>query len=232
MADLAALADFRTAFYRKVGTVSSDDALVENGETAGAVADLCLTHGFRQAQRFLIAHGQAWRWIKRSSAITWLGSEAADGGRYVALPTDFLMFAQRGRDDYESSLKEANGEGWGLETVLEQAFRSGNYYYLKNSQLWISRGANPPSTLYLEYVFQHPVFADAITVDFPLEVRELVVSYAAQHGANDSWYPRADTSAIDKSVSLWEKQGALYAKRSRNPRKQTAPRVHGSRYFA
>jgi hypothetical protein len=232
MADLTALADYRNAFYRKVGTVSSDDALVENGETAGAVADLCLTHGFRTAQRFLISHGQAWRWVKRSTAITWSGTEAADGGRYSALPSDFLMLAHRGKSEATSAIREANGEGWGYEIDFEHSHERGNFYYLKNERLYITRGANPPATVYLEYVFQHPAFADAVTVDFPLEIRELVIAYAAQHGASDSWYPRADTNAIAQSVNFWEKQGALFAKRSRNPRKQTAPKTAGTRYFA
>lgn len=229
MADLSTIATVIDRFYGMVGTTSSDDALVENGEAVDEVAYICLTQGFRRAQRFLVSHGMASRWRVRSSALSWSGADATDGGRYSTLPSDFMMFSQR---PPRSSIVEANGEQWGQEVVAEHDNLTGDYYYLKNEQLWIAKNAEPPTACYLDYVFLHPEMAAATTMNFPLEVRPLCVAYAAQHGMAEGWFPRADGNAIERNVQLWEKDGALFARRSRAQRKQTAPKTVGTRFFA
>ena len=85
MADLATVAQIVARFYRLVGTVSEDQALVLHDEAVDAVAYEALTQGSRLAQLFMLDQGyQGWR--KRTPALVWRGTDAADGGRYMPLP--------------------------------------------------------------------------------------------------------------------------------------------------
>lgn len=229
MATLATAADCLRAFYRLVSTTTGDAALVENGEAANDVAYLCLNHGVESAQRFMIANGMSERWRKRSSVITWSGSDAADGGRYTALPSDFLRLAT---GDRVSSLTQANGERWGQEITADQDTATGNAYYLKNDQVWLAKGAAPVAGLYLEYQYKHPEFTSAVTLDFPPAARPLLVAFAGWHAIAEGWYPAANDERISRNLTFWKQQARMVARRSRQPRKMTAPRVIGTRYFS
>lgn len=228
--------EIRAAFYRMVGTVTTDDTLQENSEAANAVADLCITHGIERAQLFMIGCGMTERWRRRSSAITsWDGSDAADGGRYKALSditTDFLRFSGKKMDQRFSSLMAANGDRWGTEIDADYDMLTGNVFYLKNEQLWIGVQAAPPTTLYLDYQFRHPEFTTSVTLNFPAEAMGLCVAYGALQGSMENWYPRADNSKILENVDYWEKQARMVARRSRGQRKQSPPRVTGTRFWA
>src|SRR3990167_5281846 len=100
------VAAIRRAFYRLVGSTEDDSFLEEQGEAANEVAYTYLTIGSREAQLWMLKVGYV-DWAKRSSALTFSGSDAADGGRYVALPTDFLR--TRG-DRRNSPLRDADGD--------------------------------------------------------------------------------------------------------------------------
>lgn len=239
MAYLDTAANCLKAFYRLVGTTSSDDALVENSEAADAVAYTCLTHGVETAQRFMIACGMTDRWRTRSQAITsWSGADATDGGRYkdmsswIATSKSFLRLSGKKMDAAASSMMEANGERWGVEIDADNDYLTGDFFYLKNEQLWIARDAQVPTTVYVDYQYKHPEFTSSVTIDFPAEARGLFIAYAAQHGSAESWFPLADDSRIQKNVEFWERQARAVARRSRGPRTQNAPRTTGSRYFA
>lgn len=223
MSTLTTIAKFRQAFYRLVGTVSADSALVENSEAADDVAYYCLTAGIRQAQLYLIDCGMANRWRKRSSAITsWTGSDAVDGGRYTDLPTDFLRLAT---DDYDSALVKANNDRWGRLISADDDWAKGDYYYLKNEQLWLARTASPPTTLYLVYHFAHPPLSAATaSFDFPEDALPLGVAYAGEVAMAEGWLPRTDPEMLARNVSVWERKVKKVARQSRNPRKmQTKP---------
>lgn len=239
MAYLDTAANCLTALYRLVGTVSSDDALVENSESADQVAYTCLTHGFEEAQQFMIGCGMSERWRTRGTAITsWSGADATDGGRYKALSSviasskEFLRFAGKKYDAVQSSLVTANGERWGVEIDADNDALTGDFYYLKNEELWLCRGAAVPATIYAEYQFRHPEFTSSVTINFPADARGLGIAYAALHGMAEGWYPRADDTAITKNVEFWEKKSRKIARRSRGPRTQTPPTVIGTRFFA
>lgn len=229
MATLSSVALILKAFYRLVGTTTSDAALVEQGESADDVAYLCLNHGTEAAQRFMISCGMVERWRKRSSVLSWSGSDAADGGRYSTLPTDFLRFSMSGE---QSSLMTANGERWGQEITADYDAMQGNFYYLKNDQLWIAVGASPPGSLYLDYQFRHPDFTSGVTINFPAEARGLCVAYAAQVALADAWFPDINEARVLRNVAFWEREARKISRRSRAPRTMTAPRVVGTRYFA
>lgn len=235
MSRLNTEAELRAAFYRLVGTVSSDDTLSENAEAANLVADMCLNHGFERAQLFMIGCGMTERWRARSSAITsWSGSDAEDGGRYKALSditTDFLRFSGKKMDGSRSSLMNAKGDRWGVEIDADNDALTGNVFYLKNEQLWIGVGSAPVSPLYLDYQFRHPEFTTGVTINFPSGATGLCVAYAALLGSTENWYPRSDNSKILENVDYWEKQARMVARRSRGQRKQSAPRTVGTRYF-
>jgi hypothetical protein len=228
MANLNNAAACLKAFYRLVGTVSGDQGLRENGESADEVAYLSLNHGVEAAQRFMIANGMTERWLIRSSALSWSGSDAT-GGRWSALPADFLRFGKTDRAD--SSLMEEDGRRWGAEVTADQNQILGNHYYLRNDRLWLTKGASPP-TLYLEYMYRHPEFTSSVTLDFPIEARALIIALAANHAMSEGWFPGLNESRIARNVEFWRGQARTVARRSRQPRKMTPPKVTGSRYFA
>jgi hypothetical protein len=209
-------ARFVAAFYRVVGTTTSDTALTENGETANDVAYLCLTHGCWAAQNWLIDKGMSGRWRGRSTAIAWSGTDATTGGKYWALPTNFLRLS---KDQRTPCLVEANGDAWGTLVTEQDDQLRGNGYYLKDDKLWLLRTASPPTTLYMDYIERHAEFAAALAAfDFPVDARPLVVALAAEYGAMDGWFPRADSAAIEKSVRYWKAQARSVARQSRDPR--------------
>lgn len=232
MADLSTVAELLRLFYRLSGTTTSDDGLTENSEAADEVAYTCLNFGMQEAQRFMIGCGMTERWRKRNTAwTTWTGTDAADGGRYNTLPTDFLRLSGRPYDRMRSSLTEANGEKWGVEITDNEEFVRGNSYYLKNDQLWLTRNAAVPTTIYLDYQFKHPEMASGVTLNFPEDAMGLVAAYGVRKASMEGWFP-SNPELAERNVMLWEKQARSVANRSRGQRKQTAPRVIGTRFFA
>ena len=166
MAELSSVEKVKDAWYRMVGTEVDDPALTELGESADDVAYLYLTSGSREAQRWMLRMGYD-GWRKRSSAMTtWTGSDATTGGRYNSLPSDFLRAWGNSR---VSALVKANGDRWGQQIDPESEYRFGNNYYFRDENLWITRQAKPPTTLYLEYHYLHPSWSSSVTIDFPLE---------------------------------------------------------------
>lgn len=182
------------AFYRLTGTSATNPALIEHdgANTLEAVYQF-LQYGLWDAQAFLMDAGLVNRWVTTSSALTpFLGAEADDGGRYIALPADFLKLAG---DDYESALRYPNGTKWGHLIDFEDRHRHrGNCYWLQGDganlwRLWIARGASPPSTMVCDYHHRLATLADATTVDFPTEHRALPVAFAADRAMTDAWLP-------------------------------------------
>lgn len=173
------------AFYRLCGTVSDDGALREQGEALDDVAYTFLTRGCRNAQRFLLKMGwQGWR--KRSSALAFSGTDASTGGCYATLPSDFLRACGNAK---ESALVETNGDPWGQEVSSSDSKVKGNGYYLLGEELWLTRGAAPPTTLFLTYHYVHPLWSSSATIDFPVDAMPLVVAEAANVAKEEAWLP-------------------------------------------
>lgn len=180
------VATHRYALFRLLDIEEGDPNLEEHGEGTNDVAYLYLTRGCRAAQRFMLKSGYQ-GWQKRSSALTWTGSDATTGGQQCSnFPADFLR--AYGAVDRVSALEEANGDRWGVEVHTEDALRyTGDVYFFRGEELWVGRQATPPATLYLRYHYKHPAWSDSVTIDFPLEARALIVAEAADRMKTESW---------------------------------------------
>jgi len=218
----------REAFYRLVGSNPDDQALTDLGEAENEVCDLALTIGFRAAQLWLLDMGYG-GWRKRSTALSFSGSDDADGGRYVALPTDFLRAVGR---DRESPLKEASGKRWGGLIEETQDDRRGNYFYFRGEQLWLARAAQPPTTLYLDYHYKHPVFGDAVVLDFPVDHRWLGVAESALAASRENWFPLGDDGKrnVGEAVTSARERSRKLARQTKQPRRLRPPARFGSHW--
>lgn len=188
--ELSTVDRIKRSWYRLVGSESEDDALTNLGEDTDEVAYLALTDGSRRAQRWMLSNGYV-GWRQRSSALSFSGTDAADGGRFVALPTDFLRAYGSGRVG-RSALTEASGRRWGREVTPNEDHLEGDGYYIRDEQLWLTRKATPPATLFLDYHYKHPAWDDDLEdadIDFPMDARSLIVAEAAVSAMHDNWLP-------------------------------------------
>jgi len=204
------------AFYRLVGSVEADTALVEQGEAVNDVAYEYLTVGAREAQRHMLKMGYG-GWRKRSAALTWTGTDAANGGRYSALPTDFLRaYGNRRR----SALTEANGDRWGGEIGPDEDTSEGDYYYVRGEELWLARTASPPTTVYLDYHYKHPLWSASVTIDFPMDARMLIVAEGANAAKDENWLPGGPEleGKIERAVARWRERTRGIARGTKSPR--------------
>lgn len=240
MSALDTVSELVDAFYRACGTTSDDDALVENGEAADAVAYLYLTRGIRAGQRWLIDNGLTGWWRKRSSAITsWTGSDAANGGRYIDLTTtapDFLRLFQRkveGQARMTGGLVQANGDAWGREIHADEEEVRGNFYYMRGTNLWVARTASVPNPVYLSYFYQHPVVSSATaSFDFPTDAMHLVLWEAVDAAKEESWFPLGqDAEAkIQRGLQKARTEARAIGRQTRTPRQWGRPIRHGTRW--
>lgn len=226
--ELDTVSKVKQAFYRLTGVTSSDAALTEQGESTDDVAYIFLTSGCRQAQRWMLDMGYG-GWRKRSPALSWSGADSTDGGRYASLPSDFLKAYGNKR---VSCLVEPNGDRWGLEISRDEEFLQGDYFYFRGDELWLARTAQPPSTVYLDYHYQHPLWNASVTIDFPMEARPLIVAEAANEAKEENWFP-LDASAevkIERYLMRSRDKARRIARRSKSPRQFLGARRYGNRW--
>ena len=235
MADpLLTVAEFRRALLRLVGTVSDDPEFSERGEASDEVLDLFLTRGAWAAQRYLLKCGY-YGWRRRSAAaLTWLGADATDGGRYAVLPTDFLRAYGAG-SPRRGALVEPDGSPWGEEIQPRDATQQGDgYYFLDTSRVWLTRRAAPSSTLYLLYHYRHPGFTGLVDpdIDMPSEARYLVVAEAANEAKEEYWLPGGQEleQKIERVLIRAREKAQSFARLTTGPRKLRAPRRYGNRW--
>lgn len=190
---LTARASLARAFYRLTATSSTNPALIEQdgSETLEAVYQF-LQYGIWDAQEWMLDCGLKGYWVKTSSTLSFSGADATDGGRYVALPSDFMRLAG---DRYDSALRSPGGTRWGrLIDFEDRRTRSRDCYWLQTTtsntwRLWITPGSSPPSDLVADYHYLHATLADATTVEFPTQHRALIVAFAADRAMSDAWLP-------------------------------------------
>ena len=226
--ELDTVGKIRAAFYRLTGTLSDDGALFENSEAVDEVADIYLTRGCRNAQRWLLKMGYG-GWRKRTTALTWSGSDAADGGRYATLPSDFLRACGSER---ESALQEANGDTWGQEVGARDTKVKGDGYYVLGETLWLTRDASPPATLYLAYHYTHPAWTSAVEIDFPVDARALLVAEAANVAKEENWLPGGPEmeGKIERALMRAREEARDLARPTKQPRTfRKLPRI-GNRW--
>ena len=228
--ELSTVLKCREAFYRLVGTDADDGALTAQTEQTDDVANLYLTRGCRNAQRWMLKMGYA-GWRTRSGALSWSGTDETTGGRYTTLPTDFLRAWGTQRD---SALHEANGTRWGQQVSPEDDLLRGNHWYIRGDELWITRNASPPTTLYLEYQYLHPTWdglADA-DIDFPVEARPLIIAEAADAAKEEFWLP-GDVEMerkIDRAVRRAREEARDIARPTKQPRQLRRARRAGNHW--
>lgn len=223
MADLTTVAQIVARFYRLVGSVSGDQALVLHGEAVDAVAYESLTQGSRLAQLWMLDQGyQGWR--QRSAALSFTGTDDTTGGKYATLPADFLRL-YGSKKPVRSALVEANGDRWGSEIDADEDHIRGDHYYVRDEELWLARAAEPPTTVYLDYHYLHPVWSAAVTIDFPLRARALVPAYAAWVAADENWIPGGDEMLvkIERSLRKAEVMARKMSRQTKEPRRFNKP---------
>ena len=237
MSDLDTVAEIKAALYRLLGMTSADTGLKLQGEATDDVAYQLLTRGTRSAQRWLLRCGYV-GWRKRSSALSFSGTDAADGGRSASLPTRFLRaYSPRDQWGRRSALVEASGDRWGNEIEAEERHLTGDLYYFFDTdgteQLWLARSAAPPATLYLEYHEAHVEWTSAIlasAIKFPLECRHLIASEAAVLGMDEAWFPgdSALAQSIERALFRDREHARDYARQGKGPRTLRRPMRFGN----
>jgi len=220
----------RDAFYRLLGSDATDEMLEEHGEAANEIVDLCLTRGSRTSQRFMLDNGYN-GWRSRDEITSWSGADAADGGRYTALPDDFLKAYGNER---MSALRKANGDQWGRQVEPNEAHLKGNYYYIRGDELWLARAAVVPTTLYLEYHYTHPKWENLAdgAIDFPIDARWLIIAEGANAGKDENWIPAGIEmeAKITRALASARDQARAVARPTKAPRKMKAPRRVGNHW--
>lgn len=233
---LANRAELRLAFQRLTGFGSSDGSLSARETSAGDAVNAWLQQALWDAQAWYLSNVDPHRWLTVSSALSWSGSDAT-GGRYTALPTDFLRLYG---DQEVSALHEANGNRWGRLVQPEQRTSRGNGFYLLDDNLYLLRGAAPP-TVYLDYAHRHPTLSDdtgtgsAGLIDFPLDDRNLVVAFAGKLASlTPGVFPGDSKEVALINEALKEAQEIAYTRgrRTREPRKVRRPAALGSHWFS
>lgn len=223
-------------FYRITGTSASDRAATAHDSgTLEGIYNL-LQHGVWDAQLYLIQIGEAARWLTTtSSAFTWSGTDAANGGRYTDLPSDFLRAAGTKR---RSCLREPDGTSWGNLIDFEDRFRYfGDTYWFQEGQLWIGRDASPPTDLVMDYHERHATLVDTDagppavdgTVDFPIEHRPLIPAFAAERAVYQAWFPldEAGKASVLANLKTLKHKARIQARRTQQPRELRPPRTVG-----
>ena len=215
---------------RLTGTLADDDFFTQRGESANEVVETYLTRGARNAQRFCLKMGFG-GWRKRSAALTWSGTDDTVGGRYTALPTDFLRAYG---DRRFSALVNPNGDAYGQEIGPEESRQKGDGYYFRGEQLWLARGSSPPTTLYLEYHFKHPDWtglADA-DIDFPMDARYLIVAEAANVFKEENGLPGFTDmeTKIERALARAREEARDVVRPTKSPRQFRKPQRFGNRW--
>ena len=223
MSDLDSVAKIRQQFYRLTGSISSDSELVRQGEAVDDVAYQALTEGTRAAQLWMLDNGYH-GWRARSSAITWLGTEAANGGRYVALPATYLRL-YGDMHPGKSALVEADGTPWGQQIDAGDDRAQGDFYYVRGEELWITRLATPPTTLYIDFHYRHPAWTSGVTIDFPTLARGLLAPKAASIAMEENWLPgdRNMEVKIERAMLKAEARARMVARQTKQPRRMKEP---------
>jgi hypothetical protein len=230
---LQTVESFRRALLRLVGTEEQDPEFSLRGEVTNEVLDLFLSEGTWAAQRWLLRNGYK-GWRSRSPALVWLGADATDGGRYAAMPTDFLTAYSSGEPP-RGALVEADGSSWGQEIAPDDLRYQGNgYYFPDTSNVWLARRASPPSPIYLLYHYRHPGWVNILDadLDLPQEVRYLVVAEAASQAKEEHWLPGGQEMEmkIERALGRARQKAMGLARPSGGPRKMRHRQPYGYRW--
>lgn len=234
MSVLTDRASLRRAFFRLTATSADNQALKENDDSTLEAVYQFLQYGLWDAQAWLIDCGLADRWVSVSAALTWSGADGTDGGRYAALPSDFLRAIG---DDTHSCLRVPGSSRWGAQVDFRDRWEAGSdRYWFQNEKLWISKGSVPPSGLCLDYHHRLPTLVDTTTgppavdgtVDFPVEHRPLIVAFATERAQSDAWLPgdMEMQAKIQSNLNKRKNEAWRRIRRTSGPRKLNMGRTY------
>lgn len=233
---LDSLSALRRDFWLATNTSATDDALTEQDGEPYEKTHRLLQHGLWEAQAWVIENVDPWRWTKTSDTLAFSGADSTDGGKHADLPSDFLRLAG---DDIDSALRSPDGTRWGKLIPQFKRHFSGDYYYLRDEQLWLARSANPPADLVMDYHYRHALLTTDAgetenTLDFPELDRPLIVAYAAWLATRESWFPGdAELVAkIEATLEFWQERVAGRARRTHETRRMDPGAKRASRMQA
>jgi hypothetical protein len=227
----------KRALYRLVNTDDSDDAMLEHDTAALDGVYMALQEGVDDAQLYLIDSGLGDYWVTESAAISFTGS---DPNRYWSLPStdtsgsDKRFFRMYG-DHGASALRRPTGTRWGMEIPAAMRFeRSGNYFYLRNERLYVTRHAAPPADMVMDYLYRLPDLEDDTTVDFPEADRPMIVAFAAIHAMENDWIAggREMEQKLLRNLESRKLQAYRRSRRSLQPKMTTPSPMMGDHWFA
>jgi hypothetical protein len=232
----------RRAFYRLLAISPQDDAVTEHESEAEETVNYFIQHGLWNAQYWLLTNTSLRKWIQEVGPITWL-TDSTTGDRYVELPDDFIRLA--GDDNntaffYRTSSQAQRRLPWGNEMDQRDKLNySGAGYYIENDRIVLARRADVSSgrNLYYDYYYRHAVLDEEETIDFPVDIRPLIVAEAAAMALSESWLPFEDIESENKilrNLAYWRNVASSKARRSRTPQKlrgRNVPSNYGTNWM-
>tara|TARA_Y100000310_G_scaffold273098_1_gene288387 strand:- start:2325 stop:3041 length:717 start_codon:yes stop_codon:yes gene_type:complete len=225
-------------FFRLVNADITDDDMIEHDPSDGDGAYQLLQAGCWDAQLYLIDCGVGSRWAKTTSALTFTGT---DPDKYVALPADFLRLES---DHRRSGLRTTAGISWGREIPFRNRFdHFGNCFYMRGNEatsgsegelrLYVVRGSAPLTGMVADYFYKHATLADATTVDFPEEDRQLIVAFAALRASFQSWFSGGmeGRQLLQQNLDFMKQQAWRRSRFSRQPKMVQPHAMVGDRWY-
>ena len=116
--------ELENAFYRLTGLSGSDGRWTAHETASEDTLFTWMFQAMRNAQAWYLDHIDYARWHKTSSTLSWSGTEAANGGRYSDLPSDFVRLFDQRRIVFTLDLADA-GCGATLDLILQARPRPG-----------------------------------------------------------------------------------------------------------
>lgn len=232
-ASLLTLGSWKRELYRLLNTEAGDDDLTQHDDASITLEGLLIgiQVGIDDAQEYLLAQGLSGWWVDRTAAITWSGSDDSVG-RYVALPSDFRRLAG---DLNVSALVKADETRWGQFVEWEDRFRTGPGYYFRDGKLYLLRKANPPDTLYLEYVRRLTVPSNDTTQfsEFPRWALPLIPAFAAVYLMDESFLPGGPEleAKIERRLHTRKTRAAAQLRLHQGPRRIKRAPILGNHFW-
>lgn len=227
-------------FYRLTASSANDDGLSEHETAASDAVRQYIQYGVWEAQEWYLSNVDPHRWVKTSPVLSFTTND--DGTKYAALPEDFIRVY--GDEDW-GGLKKANGDRWGTQIDPTYRVLRGDKWYILDTnisgddeaqaRLYLTRLANAPTSLYLDYNYYHTEIAsDGDTLDFPTLDVNLIAAFAADRAKDASWFPGGMELKASIAANLRaRKQAAIRrGRRSREPRKVKSGKTLGTKWFA
>jgi len=229
--------DLRRAFYRLLAISPNDDALTEHDSEIQETVHYFLQSGIWNAQYWLLTNTEVKRWLRpvgpillspdsnNPEAPVWV-RDPVSNSLSITLPTDFIRLAGDAQDTalylQQGGGNTSGGRVWGQQIDQRDKNRMrGNWFYLLNDELRLTPTANPPANLFFDYYYRHPLLTeDDDPLEFPVDVRPLIVAEAAVMALSEAWLPFEEPeseSRILRNLDYWRRISSSRARQTRRP---------------